>query len=346
MESKNEIKLVQKPVITHALVEVGKSITDRLDALNLKNLVATEDTIQTLKKLRAELNKEHAEFKGQMKAVSDVYMEDLNEVKTVFKTEVSEKYENGESILKTTIGDFENKLKIEKKQKIVTFFNELIASEKIDFITFENVGIEVNLSASDKSLKDKCKEYVQKVIDDISLIKTNQFEAEIMVEYKSTLNVARSIQTVQNRKELERQEAERIKITETNRRKQIIARMDMIFIDMVKYYEYKTCSDIFITLHDLEEFSKEEFANKVIQLEEAIKEKTFVPVANQTTSPADQPAPVVYGVSYVASAPLEAPKVEEKPKLLIASFKCTGTMEQLKSVGAFMKANGIIYENI
>lgn len=341
MQTKNEIKLVQAPVISHALIEVGRSVSARLAELNIENQVATTETIQTLKTLRADLNKEYTDYENQRKEIKKAILSPYDEFQALYDTEVSEKYEKAISTLKTTIGDFETKLKTEKKNKIVTYFNELILAEKIDFITFENVGIEVKLSDSEKSLKEKCKDYVQKVLDDISLIKTNQYEAEIMVEYKSTLNVARSIQTVQDRKEKERQEAERIKIAESNRRKRIISDLGMVFIDMVKIYEYKSDSEIQISLHELEESTKEEFANKVIRIEEAIKSKIPVPAS----APVEQ-TPVSYGVQYIASPPLEAPVVDKKPEIVTAEFRCKGTMQQLKSLGAYMKASGIIYENI
>ena len=347
MTGLNEIELVQKPIITHQLESVGVSVKTRLDELNLKNLVATPDTIQTLKKLRAELNKEHAEYKSQWKIVSDIYMEELNAVKPIFKANISELYDNGEAILKTAIGDFENMVKDEKKKLIVTFFNELILSEKIDFITFENVGIDVKLSDSDKSLKDKCSAFVSKVVDDISLIETNQYKVEIMVEYKKTLNVSKAIKDVQDRKEAERQQAERNKIAEIQRRERLLSELSMIYIDMVKLYEYHNDSSIYITLNDVENLSTEEFSNKLIRIEESIKEKT-VPAQAEATKQAQDPN---FVVSYVASAPataapLQAPVVETKPEIVIADFRVSGTIEQLKELGAYMKSKGIIYTNI
>ena len=40
----NEIKLVQSPIIEHDLVRVGRSVTERLEALNImKGAVANSD---------------------------------------------------------------------------------------------------------------------------------------------------------------------------------------------------------------------------------------------------------------------------------------------------------------
>lgn len=357
MSEKNEIKLVQKPVITHALVEVGKSVTKRLADLNLEKQVATTETIQTLKNLRSELNKEFAELETQRKDIKKAVLTPYDELQSVYDVEVAVKYESAISTLKTTIGDFEIKVKTEKKNKVVAFFNELIISEKIDFVTFENVGIEVKLSDSDKSLRDKCKAYISKVVDDISLIDTNEYKVEIMVEYKKTLNVSKAIKDVQDRKEAERIQAERNKVAETARRKKVLTDKQMIYIDFVSLYEYKDSSDICMTLFDLENFEKEAFENAIIRIEQLIKDKTYVaPVITQQSTSSEvieavMGKPVNYGVSYIASspapvAPLSSPTVETKKQTATASFKCTGTVDQLKSLGAYMKANGIVYENI
>lgn len=344
----NEIVLAQKPIITHDLVTVGKSVTKRIDDLNLENQVATTETIQTLKTLRSELNKEFTEYETQRKDIKKAVLSPYDELQAVYDVEVTVKYESALNTLKTKIGDFEMKVKTEKKNKVVTFFNELILSEKIDFITFENVGIDVKLSDSDKSLKDKCSAFVSKVIDDISLIDTNQYKVEIMVEYKKTLNVAKAIKDIQDRKEAERQQAERNKIAETTRRKRLLSERSMIYIDMVQLYEYTDDSSIYITLHDIENLSTEEFSNKLIRIEEAIKAKIVVPVQVEATIQAQATSSAG---SYVAAAhapttPLQAPTVETKPEIATAEFRVSGTIEQLKELGAYMKSKGITYTNI
>ena len=57
-----EIQLVQVPKIVHRLQEAGARVTERLKELGVESLVATEDTVKVLKELRAELNKELADF--------------------------------------------------------------------------------------------------------------------------------------------------------------------------------------------------------------------------------------------------------------------------------------------
>ena len=68
----SEIKLKVLPVIEHDLVKVGNLVDKRLAQLNVANLVATDETIQSLKTLRADLNKELKEYEEQRKVVKDL----------------------------------------------------------------------------------------------------------------------------------------------------------------------------------------------------------------------------------------------------------------------------------
>ena len=80
-----QIKLVQMPVIQHKLVEVGKEVKRRIEELNLPNLIATEDTIQSLKTLRADLNKEAKEFEDSRKMIKTKINEPYDEFEQVYK---------------------------------------------------------------------------------------------------------------------------------------------------------------------------------------------------------------------------------------------------------------------
>ena len=86
--------------------------------------------------------------------------------------------------LKDKIDDVENGLKDQKKAEIAAFFDEYRESKNIDFITFEDSGINVTLSASKKSLKDQARAFVDRVNDDLMMIDTQNNSAEILVEYK------------------------------------------------------------------------------------------------------------------------------------------------------------------
>jgi len=334
----NEIKLVQSPIIEHDLVRVGQSVTERLKALNIEEQIVTDETIQTLKKLRAELNKESKEWIDQIKAVDEIASKPIKEFKEVAKTEIVEKYKEADEILKNKIGEFENNLKAEKREIILMYFAELCFAENIDFITFDKLGIEVNLSTSEKAYKDKCFEFVSKVVDEINLIKTNQYEAEIMVEYKKTLNAAKAIKDVQDRKEAEKIEKQRIQLQETQRRQRMITGLSMVYHDMTKSYNHISNDSIFILNSDIENLTKDEFTKRYLELEaqsNALKQPISKPIATEPLK-----APITHPtVSDIISTDM-------KEEVFQAVFEVSVTMAQAKLLKEFLITNNITYKNI
>jgi hypothetical protein len=334
MKENNEIQLVTRPKITHKLQELGANVTKRIQELNIESLVATEDTMKSLKELRADLNKELAGFEDQRKFIKKEIMNPFDEFESVYKIEISEKYNSAINLLKDKIASVETRIKDEKKTKVKAYFEELCLSEKIDFIPFDRLGLDINLSTSEKAYKEKCNEVINRTIDDLNLIKTTEFEAEILTEYKSTLNASLAITTVKTRKEKEKEEKIRLHQIEVNKRIARVKSIGMILDDIMKIY---FCSDeLFVTSSFIESSTSEEFTNKVIECEEKIKlekQKTG------TQSNIDFTAPVKPTV-------ISAPTIQTKEETVTASFEVTGTMAQLRALGQYMKDNNLIYKNI
>lgn len=209
----NELIIVkQLPIIEENLLALKQEIEEKAD--RAIHLVCTEDTVKEIKVVRTDLNKEFAELETQRKFVKDQVMKPYEAFELVYKDCVSEIYKKADKELKTKIDEVEDGLKKEKENKITEYFNEYLQSNGIDFVTYDKASIKVSMSDSLKSLKDKAKAFIDKICEDIDLIKTQQYADEIMVEYENTLNVSTAVTTVSNRRkalELKKeQEAARI----------------------------------------------------------------------------------------------------------------------------------------
>lgn len=210
MENTTAIQLVQSPVIKHALQEVGKSVTDRLAELNIENLIATDDTVKGLKKLSAELTKELKEYEEQRKVIKNGVMNPYNEFEGIYKSEISEKYKKAIDTLKAKVSAVEDNIKESKKKEVEIYFNSLCASHEIDFVKFEKLGIDINLSTTVKKYKEQVDAYIAGILSDLQLIDTQEHKTETLVEYKKVLSVSEAIITVKNRKAAEEEEAAKI----------------------------------------------------------------------------------------------------------------------------------------
>ena len=194
---KDLIEVKQLPVIEEQLRSVSTVVDERVK--NATSLVCTEESVKTIKEIRAELNKDYKEFENKRKLVKEQVLKPYNDFENVYKECISDKFRNADLILKGKIDNVENELKAKKEKEIKEYFEEYKTANNIGFITYGQARINVTLSASMKSLKEQAKQFIDKIVDDLKLIETQEHKTEILVEYKQTLNVSQAITSVTNR---------------------------------------------------------------------------------------------------------------------------------------------------
>lgn len=206
------IKIKQLPIIEEELKSRSKEIEERVK--KAKSLVCTEENVKTIKKIRADLNKEFKEVETQRKAVKEEILAPYKQFEDIYKKRISDKYKDADNELKQKIDNVENELKAKKEQEIKDYFEECKKANNVDFVTYEQANINITLSASIKSLKRQAKNFIDEIVKDLRTIETQEHKTEILVEYKDILNVNDAIQTIANRhkaleEEKERQELEK-----------------------------------------------------------------------------------------------------------------------------------------
>lgn len=209
----NEIIVVkQLPIIEQQLAQIKQQVAERVETVT--SLVVTEDTVKAVKKARAELSAEFKSWEDKRKEVKTAVMTPYEKFEAVYKDCISESYKAADKNLKQKIDEVEQQLKAQKADEIRIYFEEYLASKEIDFVSYGQAGINVTLSASLKSLKEQAKAFIDRIVSDLALIETfTDLKAEILVEYKKSLNVSDAITGVKARakavqEEQARQEAE------------------------------------------------------------------------------------------------------------------------------------------
>lgn len=201
------IVIKQLPQIEEHLKDLSSEIDIKVE--NAKKLVCTEESLKTVKQVRADLTKDFKVLEAQRKTVKEQILAPYMQFEEVYKTYVSDKYKEADIDLKQKIDSTENELKKQKEQEIKSYFEEYKVANNIDFINYEQANINVTLTASKKSLKEQAKAFIDKIKDDLKLIGTQEGKEEILVEYKQNLNVSKSIQEVANRHKLLEEEKKR-----------------------------------------------------------------------------------------------------------------------------------------
>lgn len=214
------ITLKQAPIIVYEKIKaVGQQIEAKIAELNLDNQLVTEDTLKSAKNTRTTLRKELDDFETQRKYIKEQVNAPYEAFEKAYKEHIKVHYDKADSTLKSKIDEVQNRLITDKSARIKDYFTELCQQQGIDFLIFERLPLNITLSVSDKSLKEQVANFVGEVSKSLQLIESlnepDEFKAEILTEYKQTLDVTRAIQNAQYRKqqreaELARIEAQRV----------------------------------------------------------------------------------------------------------------------------------------
>lgn len=214
------ITLKQAPIIVYEKIKaVGQQIEAKIAELNLDNQLVTEDTLKSAKNTRTTLRKELDDFETQRKYIKEQVNAPYEAFEKAYKEHIKVHYDKADSTMKSKIDEVQNRLLDDKRGRIKEYFTELCQQQGIDFLIFERLPLNITLSASDKSLKEQVAGFVGEVSKSLQLIESlnepDEFKAEMLTEYKQTLDVTRAIQNAQYRKqqceaELARIEAQRV----------------------------------------------------------------------------------------------------------------------------------------
>lgn len=163
-----------------------------------KEVKFTEETMKQATEEKASVNK----FK---KAIADYRKNIIAEYKKpieIFERTAKETEKLLDDTYKTINEQVEN-YNNQKKEKIreenEQYFNEYCKSKNINFVTYRQANINITLNSSKKSLQEQVRLFIDEIVDDLNLIETQEHKAEILVEYKQSLNVSQAITTVTNR---------------------------------------------------------------------------------------------------------------------------------------------------
>lgn len=200
------IRIAQFPVIEERL----RALKDEWEqkATDAKSLVCTEDTIQGVKKARAEMRKEFEEADRQRKAAKISYMAPWVRIEEVYQECVENAYRRADETYKGKISEIENAQKAECEKKCREYFAELVQVHGLPWLKYDQAGLKISLTEAKKKNPsghyDKLSEFVARVACDMDAI---QGDAEAAAEYKANgLNLARAQKTIRERREAAEQE--------------------------------------------------------------------------------------------------------------------------------------------
>lgn len=188
----NEIvKIEQMPKVFSQLEKIGEIIKKKTS--DLDKLECTEANKQEVKSRRTEINNTLALLEAKKKEIKNKLLEPYNVFEAKYNEECKEKLQNASSILTEKINAIEVQQKLEKEQELREFADEYFSHYMIkDVVKFEDIGLNITLSASIKSLKEQTKAFCERISNDLKLIDLEEYKDEIVIEYLKNLDFAKS----------------------------------------------------------------------------------------------------------------------------------------------------------
>ena len=178
------VKIETLPKIFYQLEKVGTYIEDNLK--DIDSLECTEENKKEVKNRRTAINNTLKEFENKRKDIKNSILESYTLFEGKYSEEVKTRLESASNRLTEKINVIEETQKQKKRDLMIEFFNQYQEFYHLeDIIKFEDVGLNITLSATETSLKNQIVEFCKKISEDLVAISSDDNRDELLLEYKN-----------------------------------------------------------------------------------------------------------------------------------------------------------------
>ena len=147
-------------------------------------LDCTEESKSEVKKARANLTKIKTALEERRKVVKEQVLQPYQSFEQVYNELVKDKLTEADKTLKERIDDIENSQKAEKYQHIFDFATEYVNFHHLEGLVDTKTLIpNATLSASEKSLKEQTRGEIERVANEVTIIRQEDNSDEVLAEY-------------------------------------------------------------------------------------------------------------------------------------------------------------------
>lgn len=307
------------------------------------DVVYTDDTMKAAKDDRATLNKFKKVIEDRRKEVKKMCMEPYEQFEKEVK-EIVALIDKPIGMIDSQIKEYEEKQKAEKKAQIQAAYDESIGDFKAD-LPFERVFDTRYLNAT-FSLSKAMSEIIEKIEKfktDIATIDSLDSKHKLNVRdvYVRTLDLSQAMAEDRRLRELEeRLEADRRAKEEAERKRQEAEAAKREEAERQRAEAERIAAEQKAAAKAQPESEPEQMTQPVSEMGRAIAS-----IEHQAFSQAVQAAPEAK-----QEAPAQVPEKQSEPEAEVkrykATFWCKGTLEQIKALGDYMRANNIEFGKV
>lgn len=192
--SQNLPTIAQKPIIEYSKLEcIGELVKEKIASIGIDSIEATEANLSVLKSMRAALNNQFKDFEDRRKFIKDTVLKPYEDFEAQYKSFITINFKNADDQVKSKITTVESGILNEKIDGLKAFFSE---NNPFDFVKFEQLGLKITRSASDKSIKEQIGARINQISSDIETIKTLQHKERVLAQYQMSLDLNAAISSV------------------------------------------------------------------------------------------------------------------------------------------------------
>ena len=195
------LQCVSPPVISENIAAITAYIDDTL--LQLSALEPTKEGCAAAKALRADLRRHFDALESQRKAVKNAVTEPYLAAEKAYKEKIATPMAVADGQLKDWIDAYQNAVKESCREELQAYFDELCDALHIDFVTFDQTGVVVDMATANlkdpKKARNTIHDFLNRVEEDRRTIAGMEHAAEIMAEYRQSLSLSAAIAAVTDR---------------------------------------------------------------------------------------------------------------------------------------------------
>lgn len=208
------IIVTQKPIIMYEMLEpISKSIMAKIQSLDIESLEPTEDNLALIKRTRTDLKKDFEDLENARMMAKELIMKDYNTLDELYKKLIKSPFSDADIKLKNLVDTVESGILKLKVDGLKEYFKD---ENTFDFTNFEDMGLKIIKSKSDKAIKTEIDEYLANIKMSISTIETLQNKERVLAKFQMSKDLNRSISETN----IEIQREEQIKAQNDERERQ------------------------------------------------------------------------------------------------------------------------------
>ena len=166
-------------------------------------LKLTEDNKQEIKKKRAELNSTAKLLSSERISAKEKFLKPFEMIETQIK-ELTTLIYDVSTKLDAQVKAQETAEKQEKENALKTYFKTYLdVIPTLSFLKFEDIGLNITLSASNAKLEKQIDEYFANVVSDLEEIELSEHKIRLLAKYELTKNLEQSKQSLDSELEKE-----------------------------------------------------------------------------------------------------------------------------------------------